>query len=67
MALAVDEEIGRLELIAMDCLRLAKALTKQNCPEEALPHASYALRIYSGLNSNSLSEARNMLAEIEKN
>lgn len=74
-ALALDEKVGRQELIANDCLRLAKALLKQNpvgakhaSPlQEALTLSRRAVEIFTHLrNPEWLQAAQETLAEIEK-
>jgi hypothetical protein len=72
-ALTLDEKVGRLELIAGDCHRLAKALLKQigksdwqSDLQEALSMSRRAVEIYTRLRSPSLQSAQETLAEIEK-
>jgi tetratricopeptide (TPR) repeat protein len=70
-ALALDEKVGRLELIALDCARLAKALLKQGVRgaslQLALQHARRAVEIFTRLRQqDNLQEAQETLAEIEK-
>ncbi len=66
-ALVLDEKIGRLELIAADCHRLASALLKQHQRlEEALPLSRRAVEILTRLRmQDDLQEAQETLAEIE--
>lgn len=64
-ALSLSETVGRLELIADNCYRLAKALVRQGKKEEALPHARRAAGIYQKLGSPDLAEAQQILAECE--
>jgi tetratricopeptide (TPR) repeat protein len=64
-ALALAEKVGRLELIASDCNRLAMALVRQGKKEEALPHARRAVEIYQKLSSPNLAVAQQTLAECE--
>ncbi len=64
-ALQLDEEIGWQELIAFDCGRLAKALTRQGQPAAALPYARRAVEIYMRLRSPELETAQAMLQECE--
>jgi len=48
-ALALSEELGRLEMIAEDCRRLAMALVRLEKADEALPYAQRAVEIYTRL------------------
>ena len=64
-ALKLAERLGRKELIASNCHRLAKALTRQGRKAEALPHARRAVEIYTALRSPGLVVARKTLAECE--
>ncbi|MBN1450126.1 MAG: DUF4062 domain-containing protein [Anaerolineales bacterium] len=71
--LALAEKVGRQELIASDCLRLAIALLKQNLAlsnsegslEEALSLSHRAVEIYTRLRHPDLQSAQETLAEIE--
>jgi len=66
-ALALAEKVGRQELIANDCGRIAKALLKQNrVNDEALTLARRAVELYTRLKSPDLQWAQATLAEIEK-
>ncbi|MBI3914199.1 MAG: ATP-binding protein, partial [Chloroflexi bacterium] len=66
-ALALAEKVGRQELIASDCHRLAKALLKQNrATDEALSLSRRAVEIYMRLRSPSLKSAQETLGEIER-
>lgn len=67
-ALPLAEKVGRQELIASDCHRLAKALLKQNkYLEEALSLSRRAVEIFTRLRQqDNLQEAQETLAEIEK-
>lgn len=61
-ALALSQAVGRLELIAKDCLRLAKALAHQGRPAEGLPFARRAVDLYERLRSPDLAAAQATLA-----
>ena len=75
-ALALDEKVGRLEMIAADCQSLAKALLKQSdgksrlkrdLHEEALSLSRRAVEIFTRLRSpEKLKEAQETLAEIKE-
>ncbi len=66
-ALALAEKVGRQELIASDCHRLAKALLKQNRDlEEALSLSRRAVEIYTRLRHPDLQSAQETVGEIEK-
>lgn len=66
-ALPLAEKVGRLELIAGDCHRLAKALLKQNRNlDEALSMSRRAVEIYTRLRHPELQSAQETLAEIER-
>lgn len=62
-ALPLAEKVGRQELIAFDCQRLAKALARQGRSAEGLPHAQRAVAIYTRLGSPRLAEAQMTLGE----
>jgi tetratricopeptide (TPR) repeat protein len=64
-ALSLAEEIGRLELVALGCSRLAKTLVRQGKKAEALPHARRGVEICSRLGSWRLADARETLNECE--
>jgi len=66
-ALPLAEKVGRQELIASDCHRLAEALFKQNKNlEEALSLSRRAVEIFTRLRHRDLQSAQETLAEIEK-
>jgi len=66
-ALALAEKVGRQELIASDCQRIAEALLRQNkALPEARAFARRAVEIYTRLRSPRLQSAQETLAEIEK-
>jgi tetratricopeptide (TPR) repeat protein len=66
-ALPLGEKVGRQELIANDCHRLAKALLKQNKNlDEALSMSRRAVEIFTRLRHRNLQSAQETLAEIEK-
>jgi tetratricopeptide (TPR) repeat protein len=64
-ALLLAENIGRKELIAGNCYRLAEALARQGRKPEAIPHAQRAVEIFTALRSPNLEGARRTLAECE--
>ncbi|MGH8645673.1 MAG: tetratricopeptide repeat protein, partial [Gammaproteobacteria bacterium] len=64
-ALPLSEKLGRQELIAVDCRRLALALVRQGKAGEALPYARRAVDIYTRLGSPRLEGARATLRECE--
>ena len=64
-ALGLSETVGRLELIAEDCRRIAQAQVRQGQPAEALPYARRAVEIHTRLGSSVLEVARATLAECE--
>lgn len=66
-ALALAEKVGRQELVANDCHRLAAALLKQNrANDEALTLTRRAVEIFTRLRHPNLQSAQETLAEIEK-
>ncbi|HEV3467932.1 MAG TPA: tetratricopeptide repeat protein [Pyrinomonadaceae bacterium] len=64
-ALPLTEKVGRKELIAGNCLCLARALVQQDQKKEALPHVQRAVEIFTTLRHPNLEAARKALAECE--
>lgn len=64
-ALLLSDEVGRQQLSASNCRRLAKALARQGKKVEALPLARRAVEIYTRLNSPDLGVAYDVLAECD--
>lgn len=64
-SLTLSEQVGRKELIASNCYRLATALTGQGRKSEAIPYARRAVEIFTVLRSSHLEAARQILAECE--
>ncbi|MBV9926428.1 MAG: tetratricopeptide repeat protein [Acidobacteria bacterium] len=64
-ALTLSDTLGRKELIATNCRRIAKALVRQDRKPEALPYAWRAVEILTALRSPSLDAACRTLAECE--
>jgi len=64
-SLLLAEEIGRQELIAAQCKRLARALLGQGKKADGFPYASRAVEIFTGLNSRELASARDVLTECQ--
>lgn len=62
-ALSLAEKVGRQELIASNCYRIAMALVRQKKPDEALPYAQRAVEIYIRLSHSDLDNARALLRE----
>ncbi len=67
-ALALAEKVGRQELIASDCDRIAQALLKQNqVTDEALSLSRRAVEIFTRLRmQDNLQDAQETLAQIEQ-
>jgi tetratricopeptide (TPR) repeat protein len=64
-ALSLAEGVGRLELIASDCLRVATALVRQGKGHKALPYAQHAADIFTRLGLPDLEDACEILSECE--
>lgn len=64
-ALRLAETVGRQELIASDCRRLAHALCRQRRYDEAIIYACRAVRIYTQLGSPRLEAASETLKECD--
>jgi tetratricopeptide (TPR) repeat protein len=64
-ALRLADDVGRQELIATDCLRLAQALVRQGKAAEALSHSQRAVEIFTRLNAPSFAYAQATLDECE--
>ena len=64
-ALLLAEKVGRKELIASNCHRIAFTLVQQGRKLEALPYAQCAVEIFIDLRSPDLEAARRILAECE--
>lgn len=64
-AVSLSEKIGRQEVIASNCRRLAKSLLRQGKKAEALPYIRRAVEIFARLGFSELTEARLTLAECE--
>lgn len=64
-ALTLSEPLGRQQLIANNCYRLAIALVRQGKAAEALPHIRRAVEIFTRLGHSSLEPAREILRECE--
>lgn len=62
-ALPLSENLGRHELIATNCRRLAKALVRQGKADEAVAYARRAVEIFTRLRSPYLKFAQATLAE----
>ncbi|MCX6032975.1 MAG: toll/interleukin-1 receptor domain-containing protein [Chloroflexi bacterium] len=64
-ALALAEKLGRVNLVGLDCYRIAKAVLRQGRPAEALPFARRAVEIMARLRMPDLDDARQVLVECE--
>lgn len=64
-ALSLAENVGRQEIIATNCHRLAKSLLLQGKAAEALPYVRRAVEIFTQLGSPHLEAARAILRECE--
>jgi tetratricopeptide (TPR) repeat protein len=64
-ALSYSENIGRQQLIASHCYRLANALMHQSKKAEALPYVQRAVQIYARLGSPEIAASHKLLAECE--
>jgi len=64
-ALLLSENVGRLELIARNCMRLARALARQDVRKEDLPHAQRAVAIFTQSRSKDLASVQAVLKECE--
>ncbi|HEV7405798.1 MAG TPA: AAA family ATPase [Chthoniobacteraceae bacterium] len=62
-ALPLSEKVGRQDLIAANCLNIAKAMMRQGGSCEALPHARRAIEIFANLRSPDLEMALETLRE----
>ena len=62
-ALALSVDIGRQDLVAADCHRLAKALLRNGRAADALPYARRAVVLYTRLAQPDLDDARATLTE----
>jgi tetratricopeptide (TPR) repeat protein len=65
-ALLLSEGIGQKELIAVNCMHIAKACARQGRPMEGLPYAQRAVTIYTKLRSLELEKAQAVLKECEE-
>jgi tetratricopeptide (TPR) repeat protein len=64
-ALLLAENVGRQELIAVDCRSIARALVEQGRASEGLPYAQHAMNIFTRLRSPDLAEAAATLRKCE--
>ncbi len=62
-ALPLSEKLGRKELVAMDCYRIAKALVRQGQAKKGLPFAQRSVVMFNHLGSPRIKEAQETLKE----
>lgn len=62
-ALGLSEKIGRQQVIASNCRRIAKALKQQGKNAEALQYAQRSVEIFTRLGSPDVTHAREILTE----
>lgn len=65
LALTLAEDVGRQQLIAGNCRRLASVLARQDRKLEALPYAERSVEIYTRLRSAGLRRAQAVLKECD--
>jgi tetratricopeptide (TPR) repeat protein len=65
-ALVWAEKIGRLELIADDCYRIANALVQQSRKQEAIAYARKAVDLHTQLGTPTIATALAMLRQCEE-
>lgn len=65
LALTQAEYVGRQQLIAANCRRLATALARQGRKPEASPYALRSVEIYTRLRSAGLARAQAVVKECE--
>ena len=65
-SLALAEKLGRQELIATNCQRLAIAFVRQGKKAEGIPYAQRALEIFTRLRSSNVTIARETLRACER-
>jgi len=64
-ALPLSEKLGRQQLIASNCLRIAQALVRQGKKKDALRYARRAVEIYTRLSTSDIDLACETLEECE--